>query len=363
VKSKFFATCNKGLEEIAINEVKNLIGSKAEKFRGGMIKFEGKAEDIFILNYYSKTLHKIYFVILEDNFNNLNEIYQKIKSIDFSQFIYPTQSFAIVPTRIGNHDFTSLDIAKVAGQAVIDSYLESKGIRLKVNLDNPNISVIVNVINDYFFVALDTTGNSLHKRWYRKFSHISPIKSTVAASMIILSEFNENYSLIDPFCGVGTIPIEAYHLVNKVPNLNRDFEFERFYFLDRSKWLKIKEDKGQRKKLKICGSDINSKYVEFAKENSKEAFADIDFFVEDALNIDYSNFDFVITDMPFGIRKKYENLEELYKNFIDKVLNSGIKKFIILTAKWKLVEIFVEINKKYYVDYGSLTAAILDIKL
>ena len=363
MKSKFFATCNKGLEEIAIQEVKKLIDSDAEKVRGGMIKFEGKLEDIFVLNYYSKTLHKIYFVIFEDNFEKLEDIYRQIKSIDFSQYIYPTQSFAIIPTRIGNHDFTSLDIAKVAGQAVIDSYLESKGVRLKVNLDNPDISVIVNVVNDYFFVALDTTGQSLHKRWYRKFSHISPLKSTVAASMIILSGYDGKSSLIDPFCGVGTIPIEAYHLINRVPNLNRNFEFEKFYFLDKSKWLKIKEDVGKRERLKIFGSDINDRYIEFARENSKEAFAEIDFFVEDALKIDYSNYDFVITDMPYGIRKKYENLEELYRGFINKVLDSNVKKLILITAKWKLVEKFVEIRKKYYVDYGSLTAAILDVSI
>jgi len=363
VRSKFFATCNKGLEEIAIQEVKKLINSDAEKVRGGMISFEGNLDDIFTLNYYSKTLHKIYFVIFEGNFEKLEDIYRQIKSIDFSQYIYPTQSFAIIPTRIGNHNFTSLDVAKVAGQAVIDSYLESKGVRLKVNLDNPNISVIVNVVNDYFFVALDTTGQSLHKRWYRKFSHVSPIKSTVAASMIVLSEFDGKNSLIDPFCGVGTIPIEAYHLINRVPNLNRNFEFEKFYFLDRSKWLKIRENVGKREKLKIFGSDINAKYIEFAKENSKEAFAEIDFFVEDALKIDYSNYDFVITDMPFGIRKKYENLEELYKEFIDRVLDSNVKRLIILTAKWKLVEKFVDIKRKYYVDYGSLTAAILDVNV
>jgi len=138
---------------------------------------------------------------------------------------------------------------------------------------------------------------------------------------------------------------------------------EKFYFLDRSKWLRIREDVGKRERLKIFGSDINAKYVEFARENSKEAFAEIDFFVEDALKIDYSNYDFVITDMPFGIRKKYENLEEIYKGFIDKVLDGDVKRFIILTAKWKLVEKFVEIKRKYYVDYGSLTAAILDVNI
>ncbi|MEM5820806.1 MAG: tRNA (guanine(6)-N2)-methyltransferase [Candidatus Aenigmatarchaeota archaeon] len=362
MKIEFIATCNKGLEEIAALEVSMLINQKAQKIRGGMIKFEGNLDDIFILNYFSKTLHKIYYVLLEDYFSSLNDIYSKIKSsIDFTQYIYPTQTFAIVANRIGNHNFTSLDVARVAGQAVIDSYLEKKNIRLKVNLDNPNISILVDVMNDKFFVALDTTGKSLHARWYRKCSHISPLKPTVAASMILLSNYNKEFSLIDPFCGIGTIPIEAYHLINRVPNLNRSFEFEKFYFLDRNKWLDMLKYRGKDEKLKIYGSDINENYIECAKENSKEAYTKIEFFVEDALNIDYSNYDFVITDLPYGIRKKYENLEELYKNFINRVLNSNIKKFLVITARWKLVEKFANIKSKYFADYRSLTAAILEI--
>ncbi|MEM5828083.1 MAG: tRNA (guanine(6)-N2)-methyltransferase [Candidatus Aenigmatarchaeota archaeon] len=361
MKSKFIATCNKGLEEIASLEISKLINQKTEKIRGGMIKFEGKLDDIFILNYFSKTLHKIYYLLLEDSFSSLDEIYQKIKNIDFSQYIYHTQTFAIVANRSGNHNFTSLDVARVAGQAVIDSYLESKGIRLKVNLDNPHISILVDVMKDKFFVALDTTGKSLHTRWYRKCSHISPLKPTVAASMILISDYKKDYSLIDPFCGIGTIPIEAYHLVNEVPNLNRSFEFEKFYFLDRNKWLEILKYKGKNEKLKIYGSDINENYINCAKENSKEANANIEFSVKNALEIDYSNYDFVITDLPYGVRKRYENLENLYKNFINRVLNSNVKKFLIITAKWKIAKKFANIKSEYFVDYRSLTAAILEI--
>ncbi|MEM0480912.1 MAG: THUMP domain-containing protein [Candidatus Aenigmatarchaeota archaeon] len=340
------ATCNKGLEEIACKEVNELIKTKAKKLFEGSIIFEGKEEDIITLNLLSKTLHKIYYVLLIDEITELNDIYKKVYEIDWTKYIYQTQTFAIKAERFGKHNFTSLDIAKVAGQAVIDRYLKEKNVRLKVNLDNPNIRIKVIVRNKLLIVALDTTGSSLHKRWY--FKYTPTLKPSISASMVLISEAKEN--IIDPFCGLGTIPIEAYHFIMKIPNLNRNFEFQKFYFLDKSKMFEILEKKIEQKDLKIFGSDIKSHLIQKAKENLENSFAKVNFFVKDALEIDYSQFDYIITDMPFGYKSKAENLEELYKKFLEKT--KEVKRAVILTAYP------LELEHKYEIDYGTLKAKI-----
>ena len=342
---KILATCNRGLEEVAKEEVYELINKKAEKFFEGSIIFEAEEKDIVKLNLLSKTLHKIYMILTIEEIKSLDDIYKKVYEIDWSKYIYQTQTFAIDAERFGKHDFKSLDIARVAGQAVIDRYLKEKNVRLKVNLENPNISIKTIVRNNILIVALNTTGDSLHKRWY--FKHFPTLKPSVAASMIIISKTKEN--IIDPFCGVGTIPIEAYHYIQKVPNLNRSFEFQKFYFLDKGEYFKILERKIEEKDLKIFGCDINQEKIKKAKENLQNSFAKVNFFVKDALEIDYSDYDCIITDMPFGYKSKFE--KDLYEKFIKKVENEA-KRAVILTAQ------FLEKEHLYEVDCGTLKARI-----
>ncbi len=334
---QFLATCDPGLEEIAIQEVLELTGNRAKIHHKGAIIFKGKEDDIFILNYLSRSLNRILILLLHDNFKHLEELYRKIKSLDFTQYIYPTQTFAIRAERFGTHNFTSLDIARYAGKAVIDSYLQSKGVRLKVNLDNPNIILRVEVRDDNFFIGIDTTGEqSLHKRWYRKFPSRAPLKSTIAYGMIRLADLKKNERFIDPFCGCGTIPIEAYLYLNKIPpGKFRSFDFLKFFFLDRQKFFKLVEKSSReesREELEIYGSDISLREVEFAKKNAEEAGAKIEFFKADACELEL-NYDVIVTDLPFGIRTPKRGLEETYKKFFSNLIKYDWKKLVFITAK------------------------------
>jgi len=361
---KFLATCDPGLEEVAIQEVKELINSNAFFHHKGAISFEGKEEDIFKLNFLSRSLNRIILLLKEGNFESLEKLYKEIKDIQFGNFIYQTQTFAIRAERFGKRNFTSLDIAKVAGQAVIDSYKEEKGIRLKVNLDNPNIIIRVEVREDKFWIGLDTTGeNSLHKRWYRKFSTKAPLKSTIAYGMIRLANLEKNERMIDPFCGSGTIPIEAYLYLNKiVPNQQRDFAFTRFFFLDRKKFLEFMREeikKQEREEVEIYGCDIKESEVEKAIKNAEIAGAfSIKFFKCDARGVDL-NYDKVITDLPFGVRSLGLDIQELYSSFFKNLEKSDFKKivFITLAENEKFLPSW-EWEKILEVEHGNLKTKI-----
>ena len=361
---KFLATCNPGLEEISIREIFELTGRKGETHHKGAVVFEGKEDDLFKLNYLSRSLHRIILLLKSGTFEKLDDLYKEIKEIDFSEYIYPTQSFAIRPERVGEHDFTSIDIGRVAGQAVIDSYKESKGVRLKVNLNNPNIIVRVEVRENKFWVGLDTTGEeSLHKRWYRKFSSKAPLKSTIAYSMVRIAGLDEKEGMIDPFCGCGTIPIEAYlWLSNIPPNQKRNFDFTKFVFINRQNFLEfLKSMRVERREdLKIFGSDISKKEINFAKENAKEAGAVVNFFIGDACKIDL-NYDKIITDLPYGIRTSSKNLDKIYRCFFDNLRNFSWKKVVFITAKIRenLIPLPLESFEKIYdVNYGDIKARI-----
>ncbi len=363
---KFLATCNPGLEDISIKEVEELAGRKAKVHHKGAIEFEGKEDDIYKLNYLSRSLHRVILLLEEGSFEKLEDIYSETKKIDFSSLIYPTQSFAIRPERIGRHNFTSVDIGKVAGQAVIDSYKDSKGVRLKVDLDNPHVIIRVEVRENNFWIGIDTTGeDSLHKRWYRKFSSVAPLKSTIVYCMLRLAEIEKNESLIDPMCGCGTIPIEAFLYLNNIPpNQQRNFAFTRLFFLDKQKFVElIRKCRSQEEKseLKVFGCDIKRSEVEKAMNNAKIAEAKINFSQCDATKCNL-NYDKIVVDLPYGIRTKKKDLEKTYNGFFENLKENDWKMLVFITAKERenLIPKW-NFEKTLDVNYGDLDARIFVI--
>ncbi len=128
------------MEDAASKEVKNLIRAKAEQ-DVGRIAFQGSIEDIYILNLKTSAIHKVFIELCKSTFNELNDIKRLVKSLDYTWILDAHQTFVIRSERIGVHNFTSMDVSREAGQAVIDSYNNATGKRLKVNLDEPDVEI------------------------------------------------------------------------------------------------------------------------------------------------------------------------------------------------------------------------------
>ncbi|NOZ81948.1 MAG: hypothetical protein GXO63_02240 [Candidatus Micrarchaeota archaeon] len=353
------ATCNPGLEEIAIQEIKERVGREAEMFHRGLLVFKGKEKDIFKLNYFSKTLHRIIIVIEKARIKTLNDIYSAVKKIDFSSFIKPEQTFAVRTKRHGTHPFTSIDISSVIGQGIIDSFQETTGKKLKVNLSEPDITFLSEVRGDSFLLGIDTTGESLHKRWYRKHTYITSLRSTIANSMVRISRLRNKETFLDPMCGVGMIPIEAYHFLSEKPNKFRNFAFEKLFWLNTSFFEKLKTSHREKHvESRIYGFDSNRKVVELSVENSRVAEAKVNFFVSDA-TVYPLDFDRICVDMPYGIRMK-THLRKLYDGFFRNLLRSDFKKAVILTAS-KCMKFVpkMDFEKIYTAEYGDIGIKIL----
>jgi tRNA (guanine6-N2)-methyltransferase len=359
----FLLTTERGIEYIASKEIRELTGANAKVKGEGRLEMHGRPEDILTLNYCSNSLHRVIILLLKTIFEDLKEIYISIKSISFSEYIADDQKFAVRASRTGKHSFTSVDLARVAGQAVIDAYKEEKGRRLKVDLDSPDVVIIVEARGNELLVGIDTTGESLHRRGYRVYQHPASLKSTIAYSLVRIAEWDTKESLFDPFCGSGTICIEAARYACKIPNLFRKntFLFWGLRFLPHEDYKHIAskvEEEIRKQELSISGCDISPKHIEGAKKNAERIGVDLDFFTCDATKVKLS-YDNIITNPPFGLRiGSKRKIIRLYNKFEQNLFRDKLwKRAVVLTARPELFD--VEPKKKFNILYGNLSASIL----
>ncbi len=323
--SLLITTCP-GLEDVALRELNSLLSIKHSKIKpqgvqGRLIVevWNNIENAILTLINRARTIHRVSVLLtafkISRTSNGLNEIYNGIlRCHQLNQYITPKTSFAIRAERLGRHEYTSIDIARIAGQAVIELTSTSSGSRPKVDLEHPNIIVRVDVVGETCLVSICTTGDeSLHKRGYRVYNHPAALKPTIAYAMAMLSQIRAGSVILDPMCGGGTIPIECF-------------------FLDPS--------------LLLYGMDISPKHVHGAKLNALAAglIDKILFRVGDARKLDSEvNFDIdrIISNLPYGIRIGRRNiLKNLYKGFLKsarKVLkDDGL--ITILTTELRLIK-------------------------
>lgn len=367
---KLLAITNQGLEDIGKKEIETLIKANCHVERSKVF-FEGNLRDIYTLNYLCRTINKIYILLVRHKFDTLDDIYKAAKNVDYFEFVDPSQSFAVKSTRSGEHDFTSIDVSRVVGQAIIDSYMDETHHRLKVDLNNPDIEFKALVVNDNFILGINTTGEGLHKRGYRVYQHPAPLKTTIASALIDISGWSGE-PLIDPMCGGGTIPIEAAMKVRNIPpGKFRSFSFTRFKFFDEDEYKEIIEKANMRinrNKYEIIGVEKYVRHVNGAILNAESAGVSdtVKFINGDATEIEYSpEIKHIITNPPYGIRiARRSKLEYFYKKFIRRISQlSGITLTIIIGNKYFRKICPFKLIHSRQILYGELLTDILVYKV
>jgi len=338
----FIATTTTGFEDIAAWEVEKLIGAKAQQLHGKIL-FEASINQVIELNLWSRTLHRIILLLCRDRVETLEDVYRVTASIDFTDYIERGQSFAVRAERIGEHPFTSIDVAAKAGQAVIDSFMSKTGHRLKVNLDKPDVEIFCQLKNSDFYIGLNTTGESLHRRNYRVFDHPAALKTTIASAMIYWSNWGCEEPILDPMCGGGTIPIEAALIARNIaPGLfRREFAFGKLFFIDRRYYEEAVEkarSSSNKNSYRIYGSDISPKFIEGAWKNAASAGVEdtVKFRCVDATKLDKIEdleVKYVVVNPPYGIRSLRDKVvERLYVNFLSALKRKGGGLLVAITA-------------------------------
>ncbi|MEM1922489.1 MAG: THUMP domain-containing protein [Nitrososphaerota archaeon] len=319
---KFFATTITGLEDVAADEVWRLLG--VEAFTDvSKVFFESTLEGCALLNFSAKSINRLYLLLARSKASSLSEIESVVGSQSFQEFIGREQSFAVRAERHGVHSFTSLDMAATVGRAIIESYRSATGVRLRVDLSNPDVEFLAILRDNDFILGLNTTGPSLHHRYYRLRHHRAGLAPTIAYSMLMISGWTAGEPLLDPFCGAGTIPIEAaIHALNIHPGLRaeklalrklRMFDAERLEEMSR----RLLESEKNPEPLDITGVDASPRSIADAESNLEAAGLKgcVSFTVGDALRLERVLTEparRIVCNPPFGLRMGLRDPETFY---------------------------------------------------
>ncbi len=360
---------NSGCEQYLIEELGEW-GYEGEVLKPAKVKVKNvKAEDIVLFNLALRQAHRVFILLAEGEAENPKEVASLVDQVDLSSFIEPGQSFAIRGKREGKHSFTSMDIAREVGARVIENYLKTKGVRLKVNLDEPDVEINAELSHNKAHLLLNTSGPALYNRYPRPFQHFAPLKPTIAASLIRVSSLSPGKVLLDPMAGGGTILTEAWALSKGKPPWifkEREYLFQKLSIFSTCDIDAIKQrsftDPWQ-PELRLLGADISPKNVRGMKENFEAiGLNETRIWVGDAQKLDYLSepVDLIITNPPYGLRVASKRMvQKLYYRFAKACAEKRVPELVVLTAEGKLMAHALEqrgyqIKLRYPILYGKL---------
>ena len=346
-KLELIAPCHFGLEAVLKREITDL-GYDVEQVEDGRLTFIGDEEAVCRANVFLRSAERILIKVGSFHAETYEELFQGTKALALEKFIPKDGKFWVTKAAsVKSKLFSPSDIQSVMKKAMVEHLKEV----YKVNWfqeDGAPFPFRVFLMKDEVTVALDTTGESLHKRGYRKLTAKAPIAENLAASLIMLTPWKGDRILIDPFCGSGTFPIEAAMMAAGIaPGMNREFTAEKWNHLIPSKeWYDAVDEAREQINLKIDtdiqGYDIDEKMVAIARENAKLAGVDslIHFQKRGIDQLSHSKkYGFVITNPPYGERiEEKKNLPALYRMIGEKFQALDSWSLYLITAYDKAQE-------------------------
>lgn len=313
--------CHFGLEAVLKREIYDL-GYEITKVEDGRVTFEGDEEAICRANIFLRTAERVMIQVGRFNATTFEELFQGIKNLPWEEYIPEDGKFWVKKaSSINSKLFSPSDIQSIAKKAMVER-MKQKYHKEWFKEDGAAYPVRIFLLKDEVTVALDTSGDSLHKRGYRTMTSKAPLTETLAASLIMLTPWRKDRILVDPFCGSGTFPIEAAMIAaNVAPGMNRDFTAEEWTnLIDRKLWYEcVKEAEDMidtTVKVDIQGYDIDGDVIKAARENAKRAGVEHMIHFQQRAVADLSHpkkYGFIITNPPYGERLEDKaDLPELY---------------------------------------------------
>ncbi|MCF7925770.1 MAG: class I SAM-dependent RNA methyltransferase [Candidatus Izimaplasma sp.] len=320
------ATTSFGLEAVCKREIIEL-GFKIKKTENGKITFFCDKAGIAKANLWLRSADRVLLKMGEFNATTFDQLFDQINQISWHSVIDKDGKFTVLAKSVKSKLFSKSDIQAIVKKAIVEEMKTHYNTNWFEESGAP-FTVLVSILKDKATVTLDTSGDGLHKRGYRVRSVKAPLKETLAAALVLLSFWDKSRVLYDPFCGSGTIPIEAAMLgLNIAPGLNRDFASKHWKWMGKDIWKEAIREAfkaiDQDIKLNIYASDLNADSVEAAKANAFEAGVDehIQFDTVDARKQSYNEpYGIIITNPPYGERllsiksanQLYEDLGNIY---------------------------------------------------
>ena len=319
---ELIAPCHFGLEAVLKKEILDL-GYEIVKTEDGRITFAGDEEAIARANMFIRTAERIMLKCGSFKATTFDELFEGTKEIPWEKYLTRDAKFWVSKATSNKSAlFSPSDIQSIVKKAMVERMKQTYHVSW-FSEDGEEYPVRVFIFKDIVTIALDTSGVSLHKRGYRKLVGKAPISETLAAALIMLTPWNKDRILVDPFCGSGTFPIEAAMIgANIAPGLNREFLAENWAKIGNKKmWYNAIDEANDiichDVKMNIQGYDLDGDMVKCAMENAKLADVDkhIHFQQRDVKDLrNPKKYGFVITNPPYGERlEEKEALPQLYR--------------------------------------------------
>lgn len=307
-KIELIATSTFGLEAVVKREVQNL-GYDDITVENGKVNFTADLRAIPKANLWLRTADRVLLKMGEFKALSFDELFERTKSLPWEEWITKDAEFTVVGKSINSKLYSVPDCQSIVKKAVVEK-LKTKYDTEWFQETGPRYTIQVAILKDVATLTIDTSGGGLHKRGYRETALEAPLKETLAAAMIQLSFWNKERSLVDPFCGSGTIPIEAALIgKNIAPGLQRSFASENWPQIGEELWKEERVNAlkaiNQDVNLKIYASDIDEKAIKVAENNAFEAGVDdcISFEVRDMGKLDIRDeYGVIICNPPYGER-------------------------------------------------------------
>ncbi|MFK7780149.1 MAG: class I SAM-dependent RNA methyltransferase [Candidatus Gracilibacteria bacterium] len=321
---KFILSTIAGVESIAKKEIERQ-GGKIENVVDRLITFSGEMNLMPRVNLWSRVGNKLYLLLAEEeNVTDFDTMFDIIKDINWKRYFKKNYPIVVKSSAIRSDLFAARTIQSLSKKAIVKSLVGNNGV-VKEDDSLEKMEILVLLIDNKLRVLLNTSGKALHMRGYRTQAGEAPIKESLAAALVLLSNWKFKENFYDPFCGSGTIPIEAYMIAKNIaPGLKRAFAYEKLGLLD---WESSENERALARTktydgdYKIFGSDIDPEMVELSKENAARAgiAGKINFEQKDFK--EYSNMDLhgtLVSNPPYGDRLKDDDIKGLY-NSIDQL--------------------------------------------
>ena len=321
---ELIAPCHFGMEAVLKREILDL-GYEISQVEDGRVTFIGDEEAICQANIFLRTAERILVKVGSFKAVTFEELFDKTKALPWEEYIPENGKFWVKKaSSVKSKLFSTSDIQSIMKKAMVER-MKSKYHKSWFEEDGAEYPVRVFLMKDQVTIGLDTSGESLHKRGYRKLSGKAPITETLASALIMLTPWRADRILVDPFCGSGTFPIEAAMMAASIaPGVNRSFTAEAWTNLVAKKqWYDAMDEANDLVKrdveVDIQGYDIDGDVIKVARENAQVAGVDHMIHFQQRAVKDLSHpkkYGFVITNPPYGERlNEKETLPALYREF------------------------------------------------
>ncbi len=338
---ELIAPCHFGLEAVLKKEIIDL-GYDVSRVEDGRITFIGDEEAVCRVNVFSRTAERILIKVGSFTAVTFEELFEGTKALPWEEYIPVDGKFWVAKAAsVKSKLFSPSDIQSIMKKAMVERMKQTYPI-VRFEETGASFPIRVFIMKDEVTIGLDTTGESLHKRGYRKLTAKAPIAENLAAALIMLTPWHEGRILVDPFCGSGTIPIEAAMMAaNMAPGMNRDFLSQQWeHLIPKRDWYDCMDEANDlvdtSVKTDIQGYDIDKDMVAIAKENARLAGVEhmIHFQARDVAELSHAKkYGFLITNPPYGERiSDKEQVGQLYRIIGERFNNLDSWSLYLITS-------------------------------